>query len=149
MKGDEDDVLARSPKLDDIFMDQEHNFQENELGDDLQKYTPKGYIFDQELKKKRGWNNYFWRLTWVGMITRVLEQLFLFGTSLGSRNFGRNEDELGWRFESTFLVLSLGCSAEATHKKQEKKGSQSSSKFFIKFFIFFDFKHRSKQERVF
>ena len=54
MKGDEDDVLARSPNLDDIFMDQEHNFQENELGDDLQKYTPKGYIFDQELKKKRG-----------------------------------------------------------------------------------------------
>ena len=45
-------VLARSPKLDDIFMDQEHNFQENELGDDLQKYTPKG-IFSAQMGKEK------------------------------------------------------------------------------------------------
>jgi hypothetical protein len=33
-------------------MDQEHNFQENELGDDLQKYTPKG-IFSAQMGKEK------------------------------------------------------------------------------------------------
>ena len=59
MKGDEDDVLARSPKLDDIFMDQEHNFQEYELGDDLQNIPQRGIFSAQRMEEKDDENNYF------------------------------------------------------------------------------------------
>ena len=44
--------LARSPRLGDIFMDQEHNFQENELGDDQQNIPQRG-IFSAQMGMKK------------------------------------------------------------------------------------------------
>ena len=63
MKGDEDDVLARSPKLDDIFGSWHEPM--NMLGKGFKKIYPQGVYFGSRKRRKRWRKTQDLTLTWV------------------------------------------------------------------------------------
>ena len=92
--------LARSPRLDDIFMDQEHKHHGNELGRKSSKYTHHG-IFRSRRKKERDDENQFLKAYKCrNMIQRMFDHLPLAWILLGLEKYEELGEELGRKLES-------------------------------------------------
>ena len=92
--------LVRSPKLDDIFMDQEHNSMRNELGKKSWKYTLKGYISANKVRKKKMKTILPNTYMCCRLILRVLEPPFLDWSWVRTWRWG-----WFWRWKNLFLVF--------------------------------------------
>ena len=86
--------LARSPRLDNIFMDQEHNSMRNELGNKSWKYTLKGYISVNKMRKKKMKTILLNTYMRGKLIKMSLELLFLAWSLLELKNLERKMKNL-------------------------------------------------------